>query len=369
MKLKILAILFLLISCLCATGQEIMMPLGGQTHTGVYYTEPLREFSKVLWKTEIKGRGKQDCIIQDGILYASSVERHSAMSLTGHIYAIELNSGNIKWENEIKNSNVSSPTIKDSIIYYGSDDINGTQYAANLKTGEVLWTFKTEGRTCWPPAIIGDKNFFGCHGDKLYVLNNNSGELIHERHIDGGICNCASIKDGVIYFIDLNGTLHAMNAETYKDIWTFKSGAKSYNSPAIVDNDAFFINNTGTVFSVDIETGKLNWTFKGDDAMTRSPAVKDNIATLITNNGHIYALNTQNGSLMWEHNKPGLGYTNPAIVEDIAYFGCADNNLYAFELKTGKELWKFETDSPVNTPVVDKGIIIFTSGNHVYALK
>ena len=73
--------------------------------------------------------------------------------------------------------------------------------------------------------------------------------------------------------------------------------------------------------------------------------------------------------MKWQHNKPGLGYTNSAIVDDIVYFGCADNCLYAFELKTGKELWKFESDASVNTPVIDNGIIYFSSGNYVYALK
>src|SRR6056297_1914139 len=156
MKTKHFLSLFFIVLCSYANGQRIKMDLGGPTHTGVYETEPLRKFSKVLWKTEIKGRGKQNCIIQDGKIYVSSVERHANKSVTGHIYAIELNNGKINWETKIENSHVSSPTIKDSILYYGSDDINGTQYAVNIENGNVLWQFKTEGRTCWAPAIIGN---------------------------------------------------------------------------------------------------------------------------------------------------------------------------------------------------------------------
>ena len=47
-------------------GQEIKLSLGESSHAGVYNTKPLRDFSIILWKTEIKGCGKQNCLIQDG---------------------------------------------------------------------------------------------------------------------------------------------------------------------------------------------------------------------------------------------------------------------------------------------------------------
>lgn len=64
-----------------------------------------------------------------------------------------------------------------------------------------------------------------------------------------------------------------------------------------------------------------------------------------------------------------MGYTNPSIADDIVYFGCADDHLYAFDLQTGQELWKFNAGKPVNTPLIEDGIIYFTSGEYLYALK
>lgn len=345
------------------------MDLGGANYSGVFETKPLTKFSEVKWKIPIRGRPKQNCVMKDDILYISSVERHEDKSKTGHIYAIYSKDGSIVWETKL-DKNVSSPSIKDNTLYYGSDEWEGTQYAVDLKNGKVKWEFNTHQAACWPPAIIGDKNYFGCHGDKFYVVDNNSGKLIYERNIEGGICCRPSIAEDMMFFTTRkNGILYAINPATYDDIWTFNSGAGSNNAPAVVNGTAFMINKGGRVFAIDAKTGKQKWSYKADDSMFRSPAVKDGIATLITTNGHIYAFNTENGEIIWDVRKYGKGYTNTVIAGNIVYVGCGDSYLYAFELNTGKELWKYKSNNPVHTPFVDNGVVFFISGNYFYALR
>lgn len=349
--------------------QEIIMDLGGANYSGVFETEPLKKFSEVKWRIPIKGRPKQNCVIKNGVLYISSVEWHKDRSKTGHIYAISSKDGSIVWEKEL-DKNVSSPSIKENVLYYGSDELEGTQYAVDIESGKIKWEFSTIQAACWPPAILGDKNYFGCHGDKFYVINNNSGELIHERDIDGGVCCRPSVANGIMFFTTRrNGVLHAMDPVTYQDLWTFNSGAGSNNAPSVVNGTAFMINKEGSIFAIDTKTGKQKWTYKTDDSMFRSPAIKDGIATLITTNGHIFAFNTENGDVIWDIKKSGKGYTNTVIVDNIVYVGCGDNHLYALDLKSGKELWNYESDNPVHTPFVDSGVVYFISGNYFYAIK
>lgn len=349
--------------------QNVIMDLGGPTHCGVYNTKPVKQFNSLIWKTEIKGIGQQNCILKDNKLYISSF-RYNKESNTnsGFIYSIDSKNGSIVWQDTI-NQRVSSPTIKDNTIYYGSDELKGKQYACNINTGKVLWTFDTQLASCWPPSIVGNRNYFGSHGDKFYVLDNQNGELIKETTIEGGICCCPSVLDSTLYFVDRKGILHAYDTKKLEDLWIYNTGSKSYNSPAIVNGVAYLINETGTLYAIDIKNGKLIWSFKMDDTTFRSPAVKDGVATLITTNGHIYAFNIKDGSVLWDLRKPGLGYTNTAIVDNIVYVGCADNHLYALELNTGKEIWNYTADSPVNTPLIDNGVVYFTSGKYVYALK
>ncbi|HEX2937223.1 MAG TPA: PQQ-binding-like beta-propeller repeat protein [Bacteroidales bacterium] len=137
----------------------------------------------------------------------------------------------------------------------------------------------------------------------------------------------------------------------------------------IVGDIAYIVNKNGEIAAINIKSKELLWSFKTDDTMFRCPAVSKDVATVITTHGHIYGLDTNNGKVLWSSYKEGLGYTNTIIAHDMVYVGCADNYLYAFNLKTGKEFWKFKSDSPVNTPLVNDGIIYFTSGNYLYSIQ
>jgi hypothetical protein len=43
--------------------QDITMDLGGQNHCGVFKTKPLKEFTKVVWKTKLDGYGGENIIL------------------------------------------------------------------------------------------------------------------------------------------------------------------------------------------------------------------------------------------------------------------------------------------------------------------
>ena len=360
-----ISLLFLQIGIVKA--QEITMSLGGPTHSGVYNTKPIKKFTGVKWKTELEANGGENFIIKDNILYVNAC-RGTYSERKGYFYAIDAITGKLNWKDSIDRF-VSSPTMKDSILYYGSDDKDCKIRALNNKNGKLVWELKLDRNSCWPPALYNDKAYFGDHGGNWFVVNNITGFVIYKQKFDSGICNSSSILDSIIYFSDESGKLHAINGNTNIEIWTFNSGSKSLNAPSIVNGVAYLITESGTLYAINIKNGSLLWSYKTDDSMYRGPAVSDGIATLITTNGHIYAFNIKDGSVLWETKKAGLGYTNTAIAGNIVYVGCADNHLYAFDLKTGKEIWNFKCDSPVNTPLIDNCIVYFTCGKYLYALE
>ncbi len=373
--MKKLTITAILLCELCASllSQVITTDLGGSTHGGYYNTKPLKAFTAVLWNTRLDGWSQQNCIVRNNILYVSdnSFNPETKKLTTGHIYAINIINGAVIWKDSIY-QNISSPVMKDSVLYYGSDDTNGKQYAFNARTGKMMWSFSTREASCYPPAILGNSNFFGSHGNKWYEIDNRTGKLLKEKDNNGGICCSSSIQDGIVYFVDWKGLLHAYNPKTATDNWTFNYGGKSFSSPAIVDGAAYLVSEEGKIFAINTKDGELIWTNKADDSMYRSPAVHNCIAVVITTNGHIYAFNTKDGTVLWDVTKKGINnwpaYTHPAIVGDVVYVGCSDGYMYAFELNSGRELWNFKTGLPIGTPVVDNGVVYFTSGPYAFAI-
>lgn len=368
-KLKsiLLSISIILVSALNA--QIITMDLGGLNHPGVYKTKPLEKFSKVKWKINLGAYGGENMIMKDNVIYANGGKGiRSDPARRGFFFAIDARSGSIIWQDSV-NRYVSTPTMKDSILYYGSDDLDCKIRALNKFNGKIVWRFPLTRNACWPPALSNDKAFFGDHNGNWYVLNSATGKELFKKNINAAICCVPSVVGDIVYFMDLNGALHAFNANSYADSIVYETAAGLNNPPVIVDNIAYIVNRQGFLYAVDLKTKQLIWTYKIDDSMFRCPAVSDKVLTVITSNQQIYAFDKFTGKVLWNTDKMGLGYTNTTIVEDIVYVGCADTYLYAFDLYTGEELWKFKADVAVNTPLVNDGVVYFISGNYLYALE
>jgi outer membrane protein assembly factor BamB len=354
--------------------QKVITDLGGPSHIGFYKTQPVKTLDTVLWKTMLDGWTQQNCITKGNVLYVSANKYNGAKkTFTGFIYAVNVLDGSVIWKDSV-DQNISSPTMKDSILYYGSDSRVAKQFAFNGNTGKMIWSININGTSCYPPAIIGNSIFFGTHGNRWDEVDNRTGELINEAVCDTDICCSASVKDDMVFYVEW-GKLHAYNSKTKVDKWVFKYMGKAFSAPAIVDNVAYFVSEEGTIYAIDANTGQLIWKYKTDDSMYRSPSVDsvNGIVTVITTNGHIYAFNIRDGTVIWDIVKKGKNnwpiYTHTAIADNIVYVGCADGFIYALELKTGKEIWKYETGMPVGTPLVDNGKVFFTSGPNVYCIK
>jgi eukaryotic-like serine/threonine-protein kinase len=355
--------------CLGINAQNITMDLGGQTHCGVYKTKPLKEFTKVVWKTKLDGYGGENFILKDNVIYVNAGKGfRSDTSRRGFIYAIDAHLGTIIWKDSI-NRYVSTSTMKDSILYIGSDDIDSKIRALSRRNGKLLWQFPLIKNACWPPALNKDKAFFGDHNGDWYVVNNLTGKELYKKNINAGICCVPSLVESTVYYMDLKGALHSFNADNYSDSIIYETGSGLNNPPVIVGNIAYIVNGAGFIYAVDLKTKRLIWTYKIDDSMYRSPSVSNKVLTVITSHQHIYAFDKKDGKVLWISDKTGLGYTNTSIAENIVYVGCANKCLYALDLMTGKEIWKFEAESPVNTPLVYNGTVYFTSGRYIYAIQ
>ena len=115
--------------------------------------------------------------------------------------------------------------MKDSMLYYGSDDLDSKIRALNRFNGKMIWQFPLNRNACWPPALSKDKAFFGDHNGDWYVVNNLTGKELFKKNIKAAICCVPSVVDDVVYFMDLRGALHAFNADNYADSIIFETSA------------------------------------------------------------------------------------------------------------------------------------------------
>ena len=111
-------------------------------------------------------------------------------------------------------------------LFVGSVDNN--LYALDANTGSLKWYFSTNAAIHSSPVIYGEYVFFGSDDGKIYALDESTGELMWNAAPDYFIEGIYNYKtrpivsspvayDGKIYFGSTNGEFYCYDAETYEE--------------------------------------------------------------------------------------------------------------------------------------------------------
>jgi outer membrane protein assembly factor BamB len=96
----------------------------------------------------------------------------------GRVMALRPENGEVEWERLLPSQLESSPLVIHSTVYLGSD--KGVVFALDARNGKVRWTYKAS---------------------------------------DQPVKTSPSHQDGVVYFADYGGTVHAVRASDGKNVW------------------------------------------------------------------------------------------------------------------------------------------------------
>ena len=107
----------------------------------------------------------------NGVTEASSAFAYNTVYIpTSNVtYALDVENGTVKWSRPLDGEySVSSPAVADGKVYFGLD--NGYVYALDAFTGDVIWSYKTEGAVQSSPAISDGLLFVGSNDGNLYAI-------------------------------------------------------------------------------------------------------------------------------------------------------------------------------------------------------
>lgn len=265
----------------------------------------------------------------------------------------------VKWAFPTGARVVSSPVMKDKVVYFGSDD--GNVYAVGADDGRQVWMRSTRGAVSGTPAIAGESLYVTSFDGSLYALNTRNGAM-----------RWKFVTEGERRF-EAKG-LHGM---TPKDQTFFDPFDIFLSSPVVADGLVYFASGDSHLYAVDAASGELKWKFKAGDVVHASPAYADGVLYFGSWDSYFYAVDARTGQEKWRfhggedpliHNQVGF-QSSAAVVDGVVYVGCRDSNLYALDAATGKEKWKFNNNGSwvITSPAVTKGKVIFaTSDSSLY---
>lgn len=362
---KIFIILIILIVFLKTSySQTELFVFSNNSHSSYYDSKPIKKAPKLLWTFEMPYQNCSNVIIADNNLLVNCYDNQIKK---GFQYAVDKKAGKQIWSQNIPEQ-LSTPTIKSKIAYYGSKD--NKVLALNINNGFEIWRFvDISGPVCLSPSIGNNQLFFGTHSKEWCIVNSKDGKLIKKDNLQNGVCCFPSMDNENVYFTDWDGKLHKQSVLTLDDSVIYQTTMSSHVAPTIVGNIGLITNDNSTLIAVDLITGKELWNYTTDGKLWRSPSVVNQICIIETDNSHIYAFDFNNGKLLWDIKKQGAVYTSATILGNVAYIGCGDKKLYALEVDTGNEIWSLDCQEIVGQVFIENEILYFTAGKNVYAYK
>lgn len=261
-----------------------------------------------------------------------------------NVYALNANTGELKWKFEAKGSIHCSPVLDKNTLYIGSWDAN--LYAIDITTGKERWKFETGTKVGFKGiessvTVANDMVYFGARDPFLFALNAETGKLVWKYDAAySWIISSPVVADGILY-VGTSDTyaLLGLDAKTGKELFKFKANGYVYGSPAIAGETAYFGDFTGNFFAVNTKSLGKEWSsFSTESRKEFAPKTLNNnfLDFMYASKGSDVSLYDVNKAVMDQFYKLGSIVSSPFVANNTVYFGSADGNCYAIGLQSKK---------------------------------
>jgi len=225
---------------------------------------------ELLWKFKTGGPLHASPVIANGIVYIGSTD--------GKLYALDAKQWGIKWVFDAGDAIRYSAAVLGNRVYFSAR--NNKVYALDAKTGEKLWEFKSKSWMDAPPIVLNNRVYIGAFPSKIYLLNARTGDLeaMRERtiRIHGIEYGCAK------------GVFRPVFPEHKADLWRGQTGG-SESYPVTANGIVYIGARNGQIHAFDAASQTETWTYQLEGFVDAAPAISDGVLYAASGDGNVYA--------------------------------------------------------------------------------
>ncbi|HDS02300.1 MAG TPA: hypothetical protein ENN72_01160 [Firmicutes bacterium] len=289
--------------------------------------------------------------------------------------------------------NLSSPVAFDDKIYVGSD--NGFLYEIDAGSGEILWSYKTEGWIYASPTVSREYIVAGNENGTLFCWARENKELLFQKELPGSV-DFPWIIDGNRLFGAAGNTLFLystrgefLNKWQSSDKYTDYDGFEKKNAPVVSalfydGKQAAFVTQGEYLHLFDVEKWESLQRFYASGMTGARPLIYE--TSLIAGSPEgvlVFDKESRNLKTILKTDHRWMdfnlkfrrgGAVNGGFLlhNGILYFGSYDYALYGYDIRSLKRIFKFAIQHHIDRtiPVMGKKYLIFgADSHHLYAVS
>ena len=212
--------------------------------------------------------------------------------------------------------------------------------------------------------------------DQTMKMENETDKLAY----GGGV----TIGDGVLYFTTGYGHFGALNIIDGSDIWIVDIGLPMRGAPTYADGRVFGLSHDNQVYAMNAADGEILWSEVGIAenaglAGAASPAVIGNTLIVSYSSGEVYAMRVENARVLWTDTLNRQGRLtamatlrdidgHPVVYDGNVYLISHSGRMAAVNLRTGIRVWEQNIGSGYMPWVVGDYIYIVTPDSEVLCI-
>ena len=224
-----------------------------------------------------------------------------------------------------------SPDNKENWIVVNGYD--GICRALRTKDGSEAWTYETAAQINGTPALVNGKTVVlgGCDA-LVHVIDVTNGKAVNEVQVDAEIIGTVATMGSMVYSANYGNQLVAVDIEKKKPKWTYEDKDFGFYAAPALNNELIFIGSRDKhLHAVNRESGKRAWRFKTGSRIDGGAIVFRDAVVFGSGDGRLYALKPSDGSEIWrldlgEGISSDLAFANGCVV-----VGGADGSLFCIE--------------------------------------
>lgn len=288
-------------------------------------------------------------------------------------------------------------------VFVGSSDRG--LYALRAETAETLWRFETLGAVQCEPLYEpnDDAVYFGSNDGALYKVAASDGRLVWRFMTNAEVARRPVVDNGVVYVVNANDTLIAIDAATGKMRWNqhrtpaFGMEIAGYAGPTIANGKVYTAFSDGVVLAYSLEDGSEQWPsvdltaeaeqslggelpryFDVDTTPIAARIASGPVVFVASYAGGVFALDAEDGSRAWVNDKargvtdislwtqpahrPRSGEGPEVAAKTILFAASGVTGLWALNPEDGSTLWrKSIPEGGISAPVPFAGAMLVSS--------